>query len=340
MKIIMLGNSSVGKTTYMASLYGIMQQKIDGFSLKAANNSDHNEWLNLAQAIANNNYPPSTNQKAEYDFFLQYQGNNIFAFRWFDYRGRAIREKQDSSEAKFLVENLKEADGIIMFCDSEALTNQNRKANEIRRMTVLINQVLQSLERPMYISIILSKVDKISRYDEKLVSPLSSLIDIINANQWTTAGIIPVACGHSFMNVSSPFLFTLYGGVYVQAYILQYLAQEKYQEAATSWEQSKGVGGFLRGIKATWDGKTTDKELATQKYAEAQAYAEKLEFIKEPVEALYKYIERIPMIEPGKNLRHYVQGCENLRIYQQLAMSTTQKVRSSGGSGDPFDLFF
>jgi GTPase SAR1 family protein len=51
MKIVMIGNTNVGKTTYMASLYGIMQQQIEGFSLKAVNGNDRSRLHELAQAI-------------------------------------------------------------------------------------------------------------------------------------------------------------------------------------------------------------------------------------------------------------------------------------------------
>lgn len=69
MKIVMIGNTNVGKTTYMASLYGIMQQQVEGFSLKAVNTNDHARLYELAQAIAHDHYPSATDQRGEYDFF-------------------------------------------------------------------------------------------------------------------------------------------------------------------------------------------------------------------------------------------------------------------------------
>ena len=81
MKIVMIGNTGVGKTTYMASLYGILQQQLGGFSLQAVNQQDHRLWLDLATDIAKSRYPEKTSQRAEYDFLLQHKGKDIFAFR-------------------------------------------------------------------------------------------------------------------------------------------------------------------------------------------------------------------------------------------------------------------
>ncbi|MBD2134038.1 hypothetical protein H6F47_16765 [Sphaerospermopsis sp. FACHB-1094] len=333
MKIVMIGNTNVGKTTYMASLYGIMQEQVEGFSLKAINTNDHARLYELAQAIAHGNYPSATDQRGEYDFFLQHQGKDILAFRWADYRGGAIKEKQSSEQASLLINDLREADGIMMFCDCDALMRGDIRANEIRRMTTLVTQALRDVEKPISLAIILSKTDKISHFQEKIISPFEGLISVINASKWVIGAFIPIACGNQFMNVPIPLLSALYSAVYLQAYVAQALAQKSYDKAIQWQQKSQGMGGFIRWVGDKWNGNPTDEELAQQEFAAYLEHSEKLEFIKDPVLALANYLENIPWMQNGKTLLDYAQACGTLKFYHQFSGAINRKYR------DPFDLF-
>jgi energy-coupling factor transporter ATP-binding protein EcfA2 len=329
MKIVMIGNTGVGKTTYMASLYGILQQKIGGFSLQAVNQQDHHNWLDLAKDIPRSRYPSKTSQRGEYDFLLQHQGKEIFTFRWADYRGGAIKEESSSQQAQSLIKDLREADGILMFCDSEAMTKKNIKA-EIRRMTVLLTQALQDIEKPICLSIILSKADSIIRFDEQLITPFEQLITIINASEWAMGAFIPVACSHYFMNVSLPLLFALYGGAYVQAAVTAHIAEQSYNQAVARYKQSQTFGGGLQWIADKWNGEKTQEEIAIEEYNRSMELAQKYEYIKDPVLALNQYIQHIPTIESSKNIKDYTNACANLKMYEKL---------SGLGNKDPFAAF-
>lgn len=333
MKIVMIGNTNVGKTTYMASLYGIMQQQVEGFSLKAINTNDHARLYELAQAIAHDNYPSATDQRGEYDFFLQHQGKDTFAFRWADYRGGAIKEKQTSEQASLLIKDLREADGIMMFCDCDALMRGDIRANEIRRMTTLVTQALRDIEKPISLAIILSKTDKISHFQEKIISPFEGLISVINASDWVIGAFIPIACGNHFMNVPMPLLFSLYAAVYVQALVAQNLAEQYYNRAMEWQQKSQGVEGFFRWIGDKWNGNPTDEELAQRELAVSVEHYQKFEFIKDPVLSLASYLENIPWMQNGKTLLDYAQACGTLKFYHQFSGAINRKYR------DPFDLF-
>ena len=140
MKIVMVGHNNVGKTTYMASLYCVMQQSINDFCLKAVDSEDRQALLKLADDIQKGKYPLPTDQRSEYKFNLRYQGKDVFPFTWADYRGGAIIQKQDSEQAQLLLEDLKKTDGIMMFCDADALARGNIRSNQLGRMTTLISQ--------------------------------------------------------------------------------------------------------------------------------------------------------------------------------------------------------
>jgi len=290
MRIVEIGHSGVGKTTFMASMYSTMQAGIEGFKLRTAQNSDHSRLLNLSQAIRRGNYPTPTDQRSEYDFYLQYQGKDIFPFIWADYRGGAIRETKDSQQAKLLQQDLKQADGILMFCDCQALVQRDTRRNQISRMTSLITHALGDLDHPIALVVVLTKADLVDGIDDDDLKPLEGLAQALQASELIASTLVPVACGPDPQNVAIPLLFTLYFGVSLQA---SHLAQEinAHQSLADYYTQkTHGIGGFLQ---ETWDsltGSATYRDLANSKINQAVAKYKELEILIEPVAKLEKYL--------------------------------------------------
>ncbi|MBD2278888.1 TRAFAC clade GTPase domain-containing protein [Aphanizomenon flos-aquae] len=320
MKVVMLGNSGVGKTTYMASLYGIMQQKIDGFSLKANDKADGNRLLELANQISSGRYPDATSNRNEYDFYLHYQDKEIFPFSWSDYRGSAIRSMSDDKQSEILVDELKKADGIMMFCDCDALMAKNKlKAmNEIRRMTYLVTEAVKNIERPISLAIVLTKIDKLVEFQQDIFNPFQGLISVINASQWISASFIPVACSHQFINVPLPLLFALRSSVIYQAMLAEHLLKYHYDRYEEFKKKNEGVSGGIKWLVDSWNGNTTDDKNAEAELAKAVEIYQVFEHIKEPVIALAKYLENLPMIEEKLTLKDYASVCENTKIKYHL----------------------
>ncbi|MEC4818425.1 MAG: hypothetical protein SAK29_34915 [Scytonema sp. PMC 1069.18] len=293
LRIVEVGHTGVGKTTYMASMYGALQNKIEGFSLRAIDRSDHSRLLKIATAIQQGKYPSPTDQRSEYNFYLQYQGKDIFRFCWADYRGGAIRETQDSEQARLLLQDLREADGVLMFCDCQALARRDRRTNQIGRMISLMNNALQNLERPLALGVVLTKTDlveEVKGLEEIILEPFQGLFQAIDANDKIAATIIPVACGTELLNVEIPVLFALLVGVNTQVARLSKEMDEHKKMAEYYESQTHGIGGFLR---EAWDelvGNTTYREMAQSRYAQVQSKYKELEPIIEPVKALNKYL--------------------------------------------------
>ncbi|MEM7579336.1 MAG: hypothetical protein AAF316_05670 [Cyanobacteria bacterium P01_A01_bin.80] len=321
MRIVMLGHSGVGKTTFMASLYGIMQQKIEGFSLKTEDAEVGRELKAIAQDISSNRYPPATAIRTEYSFSLQYQGKDIFPFVWSDYRGGAIRSRQvDAEDSAKLVNEIREADGIMMFCDCESLLNKKENAtkNEIRRMTYLVNQAVENIDRPISLAIVLTKIDKISRFDPRLFKLFEGLIGVINASNWILASFIPVSCGSTFINVPIPLMYALRSSVIYHLKLAEHLVQHHCEEYEKYTKSSKGISGAIKWARDSWNGYTTDAENARKALLEAYQIYQVYESIKDPVIALATYLEKIPMIEEKNNLQAYISSCETLQFHYSL----------------------
>ncbi|NEP62336.1 MAG: GTPase domain-containing protein [Symploca sp. SIO2G7] len=290
MRIVEIGHEGVGKTTFMACMYNTLQQEIGGFTLRETQTSDHQRLVRLATEIERGKYPTPTDQRSEYNFYLQYQRKDIFPFTWADYRGGAIRETQSSQQARLLQQDLQQADGILMFCDCQALVKRDARRNQIGRMTALITNALKNLDRPIAFATILTKADLVNELREEDLSPLQGLAEAIKVSKFIASTIIPVACGTESSNVHIPPLFVLYIGVCLQAGHLS-KEIEDYQRMATYYEQQTyGLGGFLNELWDTIQGNTTYRDMSQQKIQQALSKYKELEKFIEPVEALEKYL--------------------------------------------------
>ncbi|MBW4596221.1 MAG: GTPase domain-containing protein [Brasilonema angustatum HA4187-MV1] len=290
MRIVEIGHEGVGKTTFMASMYGTLQKGIEGFSLRATHLNDHNRLIKLFKKIKQNKYPAPTDQRHEYQFYLQYQGKDIFPFTWADYRGGAIRETQDSEQARLLQKDLQQADGVLIFCDCQALVQKDARRNQIGRMAALITNALRNIERPIGLAIVLTKADLVDELSEDDLKPFEGLAKAIKVSEHITSMMIPITCGPEPMNVQIPLLFVLYIGVYLQA---NYLAKEinEHQQMAEYYEkQTYGFGGFVQELWDIFQGNTTYREMSQESLEKAIAKYNELEPLIEPVEALQTYL--------------------------------------------------
>jgi GTPase SAR1 family protein len=330
MRVVMLGHTGVGKTTYMASLYGAMQQSVEGFSLRAVNLEDHNRWKNLADRIRREEYPVSTDQRQEYSFHLRYQGRNIVEFAWADYRGGTLRETQESDRAKALLEDLKSADGIMLFCDSSALEAGDRRSNQIGRMITLTTQALKNLERPISLAIVLTKTDLVVDFQVTLLDSLSGLITAVNVSSNVVGAIIPIACGKELCNISMPLLFVLHTSVLWQA-VLASATAETHQGLAKSYEaRSRGFVGTVDWIISKVRDRPTFREMAAKERSEAAAKLREFDVIRDPAESLYYYVQKLPLIKTDLTLTNYVE-----LLTQSRGGVLNHKLKPQ----DPFSMF-
>lgn len=330
MRVVMLGHTGVGKTTYMASLYGAMQQSVEGFSLKAVNLEDHNRWKNLADGIRHGEYPVSTDQRQEYNFHLRYQGINILEFAWADYRGGALRETQESDQAKALLEDLKSADGIMLFCDSSALEAGDRRSNQIGRMITLTTQALKTLEHPISLAIVLTKTDLVVNFQVTLLDRLSGLITAVNASSTVVGAIIPISCGTAVCNVSMPLLFTLHTAVLWQA-VLASATAEAHSDLAKSYEdRSRGFVGKIDWIISKVSDRPTFREMAAKERSDAAVKLREFDIIQDPAESLYYYVKKLPLLKTDLTLTDYA---ELLTLSRGCVLNHKLKQQ------DPFSMF-
>ena len=215
----MLGDSDVGKTTYIASMYQAMQGSTRGFTLRAAQESDHWRLTSRASEILHGRFPPGSDRAAEYPMMLRYAGRDIFPVTWHDHRGGALNERSSSFQTARLLHRLETADGFLIFGDaSRLLDNDNRSAvRSTQDLTTHVLRVLpQRRSRATPLVIVLTKVDLIGFAGldlGRIAAPFKALMDAVRGVADIHLAVAPVACGPATRGVLRPTLWTLCFGL-------------------------------------------------------------------------------------------------------------------------------
>ena len=219
MKIVMLGHSGAGKTTYLSLMYAEMQVGIGGFQVRAKDSGQHSQLLADARAIRSSRYPPITNRRASYDLALRYNGAEVLPFTWRDHRGGAATGRtSDGEDVGQLHQDLLQSDAIVMFLDGYALVHEPAAAKNASRLSAHVLRAMRDRpEVPTPLVIAVTKSDLIDidddKVSEKVFAPVEGLAKAIAATKHIFGTIIPVACGPAPLNVVVPVLWSLRFGL-------------------------------------------------------------------------------------------------------------------------------
>jgi Double-GTPase 2 len=236
-KIVMLGYSGAGKTTYVSLMYAEMQEGVCGFRVRANDGAHHRQLMADAKAIRGGTYPAATHRRTSYDLVLSYNGSEVMPFSWRDHRGGAISGRtSDGQDVAELNQDLLDSDAIVMFIDGAELVNDPRAARMVGHLSSHILRALHSREELLIpLVIATTKCDLIDLGDARVRSaldaPLQELVSAIRASRHIQGTVMRISCGTSPVNVIQPVLFTLRFGVIGMGMRLAAAAQY-YGEAA------------------------------------------------------------------------------------------------------------
>lgn len=172
----MLGHSNAGKTTYMASMYSIMNarhQSKRGFGVVTTNDGDHHTLLKLGNRIAHQgDYPSATDVRTEYAFSLTLNGKTVLPFKWVDYRGGALYDRSDdsTSDLDMLTDDLCNSDAVLVFMDAPTLVDESGEDPlDIGRLTAILGNIA-NVTLPPPVALVISKSDALLPPPEELPS--------------------------------------------------------------------------------------------------------------------------------------------------------------------------
>lgn len=329
MRIVTLGHTGVGKTTYMASLYGELQQSFDGFTL-GTDSSDHTNLLNISRAIRRGTYPPATAHRNQYEFSLKFDGTEVLQFNWSDYSGGAIVRTSEDQQAKLLLKDLEKADGLMLMCDSQALHRGHFRQIGLRRMTAIAGRALRDLSKPISLAVVLTKADLVYHFNQQMLSHFRGLIGVIEASNKVSGALIPVACGRQVMNVRMPLFFALQATVNYKANTLEREMESHLEEARILDRSNQGLDWVADQLSSWWNNKPTKDERARAEKRKARSKKKEFKKIKPSLERINEQVQQLPLIKRGTSMALYVEQ-----------LNQVKKTNSPNYVGyvDPFDAF-
>jgi Double-GTPase 2 len=275
-------------------MYAVMRDGVRRFSLGAKESADDAHLVRAAGAVRNGEYPPPSDQRAIFELVLRYKGTDVFPFSWRDYRGGALSEKSDIPQARELHEDLKQADGIVVFCDSLKLLTDPRGGREVRSMVTHVLRALDARGRQVTpLVLVLTKTDLVDYGDkkvqERLEAPFLPLIRAISAADHVHGALVPVACGPRPVNVDKPVLWTLRFGIEARAQQLQASIA-----AHTAAAQSHKAKDTLWNRFSSWaTDETPQWRLAEQQLQAATAESQRHKPLVVPARRLGKVIKGV-----------------------------------------------
>lgn len=282
-KILMIGNKDSGKTTYMASAYGIM--KTGRFGFKVYGDDDSDAWLTkLYHQIKVGQYPIPTDKRGKFSFDLYYYQQKVLSFEWIDYFGGVITE----SRSEELSKDIDEADAIMIFLEAPALAGNKKSVTQFRRIQALITEKLTSMDRHFDVIAVITKYDLVGESIpyEKVCEPLSNMKSGLSSKENIYFRIVPVSCtAGGFVNVDLPLIDILHTGLGMN-YAAHGLLAKAHAKKAVELNNRSGIidWAFSRLL-----GAKTNGELAKEQLQAALSEKKLWEELEAPFEQLDKY---------------------------------------------------
>ena len=293
MKILMIGARNSGKTTYMASAFGILQKPHFGFSVGAINSDDKTWFNNIYTMIREGGYPDPTDKKSSYAMDLLYSNEKMMSFSWLDFAGGLIYQTKNGESA--LAPELKSSDGLMVFFDAKALLDHDDEATQLSSTVRLALSELIKREDEYFISIVLTKWDSIpsgKTVRQVIGSDLFTFLETMKLKPTIKVSVIPVSCVGEFMiNVDYPLLFQLNLGLKIEydrhmknyqkllneyhdaentkkrleQEAEEYRVKEKAEDDRAAELKSGGIFHHASDwVYSRWNGFKTDKEIAKE----------------------------------------------------------------------------
>lgn len=291
-KILMIGNKDSGKTTYMASAYGIMKTGKFGFSVYGDNGSD--AWLmQLYRQIKEGQYPIPSDKRSEFSFDLYYYQQKVLSFEWIDYFGGVITE----SKSEALSTDIDDADAIMIFLEASALAENKKSITQFRRIQYLITEKLKNMDRHFDVIVVITKYDLVDNSVpyKKVCAPLENLSCSLSDRENIYFRIVPVSCTSAgFDNVDLPLIDILQTGLGMN-YYLHLLKAKEYAEKATDYNNRRGL---LDWAYSRLSGLPTNGELAEINARKFMQEKELWEQLETPFEKLSEYRANYKVVIP------------------------------------------
>lgn len=313
MKIVMLGDSAVGKTTLMVSTYGMMsEQSFKGFRVQCTDSRTHDKLVRAYRDFCSRGeYPPGTSkmESYQYDFFLNQE--HVMRFTLTDIRGESIRY----SDSTQLRNKLKEADAVMLFFNGYDVANGDDLEDVLFDLMPLLNASFETDSKRRMLMPVFTQIDRIGNLDENCVGRIlqaaQSFEEMARRNDSLSCQIVPTACAPECMMDLDFMMITLMLFGY-STEVVNHMDQLS-DERDSIQRQYDGAGGIL-GTPLDWLGLNPVRNAARERW---KVLSKKIDHFQN---------EMVPKFNALK------------KFYDDYELFTSYSVKRYKQKNDPFDL--
>src|SRR5215472_3694618 len=286
MRIVMLGHSNAGKTTYMSMMYQYMSGRKghNGFRIEASDGSQHTRLLENATAISRGKYPDPTSRRDTYNFRLYFEGRQVSDFVWADYRGGALTERSSDEDMAALLDDMKQSDAVVVFADAHELATDPDSRRRVATLTVLLQRAIADQHKATPVVLAYTKADLLRKSEEwsVAVEPFEQVSRALETSSNVKGTIVTVACGQRPKAVHVPVLWCLSHGVVNKIAALR--------EDVAYWQREADSAGKKASIsnsfKSWLDSVESERKKQLRYLKEAKERLAQLEPLLRPAEKL------------------------------------------------------
>jgi GTPase SAR1 family protein len=271
-KITMLGTTGAGKTSYLLSMYAVMQTGVQGFTL-AAKDIDMDlelteRWEQLISLEGEDRWPaPNAAAIEHYAFDFSYGFRPLIGFEWLDYRGLALSDRSEEQDVRELSDYLAESKCLFLCVSGEYLIDRITP-NTVRhiksdRMNQFIqkyisNNRLLGRDKPFPVAIVITKYDLCHhREKQEIIDDIKQLFQGLFApNSGWLVMICPVSLGKELcdnpnsasivpINAHLPVVFAVYSQL--RSYGMELRTnRDRHSETIDKYKQINPILQWLR----------------------------------------------------------------------------------------------
>ena len=286
MKIVMLGDSAVGKTTVMVMTYGMMSQKrfYDIFSVRSENEQIHQRLSNAYQEFRKSSkYPLSTDKMDEYEYSFYVDNKKCMTFTLVDIRGEMIRDYDNPK----LLSELGQADVVMLFFNGYDILNDVDIEETRFDLFSLLNTSFGTEDRQRMIMPVITQMDRVipitDSIKDRLENFTAEIRNMSDKNPNLSYCMIPVACSPKcMMDLDLMMLKLMHFGYQLDIKARYDRIQKEQQSIAEQY-----ATGVWNSIKHFF-GMNPERERAIQRAKELQPEIDYYNKVMPPIEAKMK----------------------------------------------------
>ncbi|GAA1413882.1 hypothetical protein GCM10009639_67460 [Kitasatospora putterlickiae] len=212
LRVVALGHSSAGKSSYLAAAFTHLAAGRKGFRLVAADSAVASRLKDTGKRLAKGIYPPPTSRSTDLEAVLEYGRREVTGFHWTDYRGGALTDSAaDDPETARLLGRLTDADAVVVFADAHRLATDPDSHDEVRRTVVLLHRAVGDGSTPLPIVLAYTKSDLLAGPADwaRARAAAAPLEELLAGGGRVRGATVAVSCGRSPRGVAVPVLWCL-----------------------------------------------------------------------------------------------------------------------------------